>query len=93
MTAGRKFTGAYARSRRKEPLPEEAAEIQEWLRQYCRKMDVTQEDLAERTGLSLRQVCRFLTGCSEMKLSALVRVMMALKIRIIFQVTEVGYDE
>ena len=81
---GREGSGQYARSRRKTPLPEGAERVRRWLKKLMRDGQVTQMELAEAAGVTQAQICRVLTGASEMKVGTLVRMVEGLGYRLVF---------
>lgn len=81
---GRKCQGLYAKKRRRSPLPDESERVRRRLRKIVEDLGITQTELAERAGLTQVQVCRILTGCSEMKVSTLVKLVEALELRMMF---------
>ena len=78
------WPGKWAEHRRKSPLPPEAERIRKWLRKVVKEKKITQAELSERADIGLGQVNRIMNGCSEMRISTLMKVVEAVGYRVVF---------
>ena len=81
---GRDGDGRWARSVRHTPLPAEAEKVRRWIKRTIQKKQITHDDLSQAAGISLTQLSRITAGCSETKISTLVRIVEALGYRMVF---------
>jgi len=84
MSEKTEWPGEWAKHRRKTPIPKEAEKVRKWLRKTMKERKVTHAALAERIGVAPSHITRIATGCSELRVSTLVRIVEALGYRMVF---------
>lgn len=88
MEETREWPGRWAQHKRKSPLPPEAERVRRWLRKIMKEKKITQAELSERADVGLGQVNRIVNGCSEMRITTLMKLAGAMGYRVVFVAEE-----